>query len=93
MQTCSQPGALVPFIEVDGVRRGPPRRRRALSMRYLSSKSGGHNGCHRKSFPRAFPSNSVQADCIKELVILSAACLFVWLLLASYGVDLSLGFF
>lgn len=45
-----------------------------------------------RAFSRAFPSKSVQAECLKALVILGTAGLFVSLLLASYGVDLSPGF-
>jgi hypothetical protein len=46
-----------------------------------------------RAFSRAFPTNSVRAECLRQLVALGAAVLFVSLLLASYGLDLSPGFF
>jgi hypothetical protein len=46
-----------------------------------------------RAFSRAFPANSVRAECLRQLVALAAAILFVALLLASYGLDLSPGFF
>jgi hypothetical protein len=46
-----------------------------------------------RAFSRAFPANSVRAECLRQLVTLGAAILFVLMLLASYGLDLSPGFF
>jgi hypothetical protein len=46
-----------------------------------------------RAFSRAFPANSVPAECFRQLVALGAAILFVSLLVASYGLDLSPGFF
>jgi hypothetical protein len=45
-----------------------------------------------KTLSRAFPSLTLQAGC-KELAVLCGAILFVLLLLATYGLDLSPGFF
>jgi hypothetical protein len=42
---------------------------------------------------RAILSPSLQAGCFKRLATLCAATLFVLLLLATYGLDLSPGFF
>jgi hypothetical protein len=46
-----------------------------------------------RAFSRAFPANSVRAECLRQLVTLGAAILFVLVLMASYGVDLSPGLF
>jgi hypothetical protein len=46
-----------------------------------------------RAFSRAFPANSIRATCFRQLVTLAAAILFVLVLRASYGLDLSLGFF
>jgi hypothetical protein len=46
-----------------------------------------------RAFSRAFPANSIRAECLRQLVALGAAILFVSLLIASYGLDLSPGFF
>jgi hypothetical protein len=46
-----------------------------------------------RAFSRAFPANSVRAECLRQLIALGAAILFVWLLVASYGLNLSPGFF
>jgi len=46
-----------------------------------------------RAFSRVFPANSVRAECLRQLVALAAAILLVWLLLASYGLDLSAGLF
>jgi hypothetical protein len=46
-----------------------------------------------RAFSRAFPANSIRAECLRQLLALGAAILFVSLLLASYGLDLSPGFF
>jgi hypothetical protein len=45
-----------------------------------------------RAFSRAFPANSVRTECLRQLVALGAI-LFVSLLVASYGLDLSLGLF
>jgi hypothetical protein len=42
---------------------------------------------------RAFPTPITVPDALKELAIFGAAGLLVSLLLASYGLDLSAGFF
>jgi hypothetical protein len=46
-----------------------------------------------RAFSRAFPANSIRAVCLRQLVTLGAAILFVTLLVAGYGLDLSAGFF
>jgi hypothetical protein len=46
-----------------------------------------------RSFSRAFPANSVRTECLRQLLALVTAILFVSLLVASYGLDLSPGFF
>ena len=46
-----------------------------------------------RAFARAFPTTSIQADTLKQLVFFCAAGLFVSLLLITYGLDLSPGFF
>jgi hypothetical protein len=46
-----------------------------------------------RAFSRAFPANSIRAECLRQLPALGAAILFVSLLVASYGLDLSPGFF
>jgi hypothetical protein len=45
-----------------------------------------------RAFSRAFPANSVRAECLRQLLALGAAILFVSLMVASYGLDLSPGF-
>jgi ribose/xylose/arabinose/galactoside ABC-type transport system permease subunit len=42
---------------------------------------------------RAFPDTHIQIDVIKQLVLFCAAGLLVSLLLMTYGLDLSVGFF
>ena len=42
-----------------------------------------------RALSRARPHESIQAECLKQLVALSAAGLVVSLLLINYGVDLS----
>jgi len=46
-----------------------------------------------QSIARAFPANSVQINIVRQLLMLAAAGLFVAVLRASYGLDLSWGFF
>jgi hypothetical protein len=46
-----------------------------------------------RAFSRTFPANSVRAECLRQLVTVGAAILFVLVLRASYGLDLSPGFF
>jgi hypothetical protein len=41
----------------------------------------------------AFPTVSPRAEILKSIVLFCAACLFVALLMATYGLDLSAGFF
>jgi hypothetical protein len=47
----------------------------------------------KKALSRAFPSLALQAGSFKELATLCGAVLFVLLVLATYGLDLSPGFF
>jgi hypothetical protein len=42
---------------------------------------------------RAFPTNSLAAEILKQLMLICAAGLLVSLLLMTYGLDLSPGFF
>jgi hypothetical protein len=42
---------------------------------------------------RAFPTVSPGGDILKSIVLFCAACLFVALVMATYGLDLSVGFF
>jgi hypothetical protein len=42
---------------------------------------------------RAFLTNSLEAETLKQLTLICAAGLLVSILLMSYGLDLSLGFF
>jgi ribose/xylose/arabinose/galactoside ABC-type transport system permease subunit len=42
---------------------------------------------------RAFPNTDIEIDVIKQLVLFCAAGLLVSLLLMTYGLDLSVGFF
>jgi hypothetical protein len=44
-----------------------------------------------RAFSRAFPANSIRAECLRQLVTLGAAILFVSLLVASYKLDLNPG--
>ncbi|MBR0794029.1 response regulator [Bradyrhizobium jicamae] len=46
-----------------------------------------------QSIARAFPANSLQINLVRHLLLLALAGLFVALLRASYGLDLSWGFF
>jgi hypothetical protein len=46
-----------------------------------------------RALSRAFPTNSLEAETLKQLALLSAAGLLVSILLMTYGLDLSPGFF
>ncbi|KJC61967.1 response regulator [Bradyrhizobium sp. LTSPM299] len=46
-----------------------------------------------QSIARAFPANSLQINIVRQLLLLALAALFVALLRASYGIDLSWAFF
>ena len=45
------------------------------------------------AFVRAFPASSLQANALKQLVLLCGAILFIRLLSMTYALDLSVGFF
>ena len=44
-------------------------------------------------FGRAFPTIAPGVDILKTVALFCGACLFVALLMATYGLDLSAGFF
>jgi hypothetical protein len=46
-----------------------------------------------RTIARAFPANSLQVNIARQAVWFARACLFVAVLVASYGLDLSPGFF
>jgi hypothetical protein len=46
-----------------------------------------------KAFVRAFPTSSLRANLLRQVMLLCGAVLFVWLLSLTYGLDLSAGFF
>ena len=46
-----------------------------------------------KVFALAFPTNAPGVDILKAVALFCGACLFVALLMAAYGLDLSSGFF
>ena len=46
-----------------------------------------------KVLSRAFPATSPQADILKHLALFCEAALLVSLMLMTYGLDLSVGFF
>ena len=46
-----------------------------------------------KTIVRAFPANSPQINILQQLLLFALAGLFVSVLLATYGVDLSPGLF
>jgi hypothetical protein len=46
-----------------------------------------------KVFARAFPTTSLEAETLKQLGLLCGAGLLVALMMMTYGVDLSPGFF
>jgi hypothetical protein len=53
----------------------------------------GRNGCYRKALARKFPSTDLEAEVLKQVALISGAGLLVSLVLMSYGLDLSPGFF
>lgn len=46
-----------------------------------------------QSIARAFPANSLRSNVVRHLLLLASAVLFVAVLRASYGLDLSVAFF
>jgi ribose/xylose/arabinose/galactoside ABC-type transport system permease subunit len=46
-----------------------------------------------RTFSRVFPAASFQLDIMRQLAMLCGAAAAVWLLIQTYGVDLSPGFF
>lgn len=46
-----------------------------------------------RAFSRAFPVSILESDTLKQLLLLGCAGLLVSVLMMTYGVDLSLGFF
>ena len=46
-----------------------------------------------RTLARAFPETRIEVQTLKTIAMLCAVGLFVWLLLATYGLDLSAGFF
>jgi hypothetical protein len=46
-----------------------------------------------KAFSRAFPTTSIEIEILKQLAIFCGAGLLVSVLLMTYGLDLSAGFF
>ena len=46
-----------------------------------------------RAIARAFPTNSLQVNIARHALCFALACLFVAVLVASYGLDLSPGFF
>jgi hypothetical protein len=46
-----------------------------------------------RTIARAFPANSLQVNIATQAVSFALACLFVAVLVGSYGLDLSPGFF
>jgi hypothetical protein len=46
-----------------------------------------------RALSRAFPTTSLHAEALKQLALLCGASLLVSLLLMTYGLDLSPGFF
>jgi hypothetical protein len=46
-----------------------------------------------KTIARAFPANSPQVNIFQQLLLFALACLFVSVLVATYGIDLSPGLF
>jgi hypothetical protein len=45
------------------------------------------------AFVRVFPPSSLQANVLKQTALFCGAALLVWLLLVTYGLDLSVGLF
>jgi hypothetical protein len=46
-----------------------------------------------RTFARAFPANSFRGGILRQLLLFVLAGLFVAVLVATYGIDLSPGFF
>jgi hypothetical protein len=46
-----------------------------------------------RTISRAFPATSPQLEILKQLAMFCGAGMLVWLLMETYGLDLSLGFF
>jgi ribose/xylose/arabinose/galactoside ABC-type transport system permease subunit len=46
-----------------------------------------------RTFSRALPAASFQLDILRQLAVFCGAAVAVWLLIATYGLDLSPGFF
>jgi ribose/xylose/arabinose/galactoside ABC-type transport system permease subunit len=46
-----------------------------------------------KTIARAFPANSTQINILRQLLLFAIAGIFVFVLIASHGLDLSPGFF
>jgi hypothetical protein len=46
-----------------------------------------------RTISRAFPAASAQLEILKQLAMFCGAGMLVWLLMETYGLDLSLGFF
>jgi hypothetical protein len=46
-----------------------------------------------RTISRAFPAASPQLGILKQLAMFCGAGVLVWLLMETYGLDLSLGFF
>jgi len=46
-----------------------------------------------KTIARAFPQNSLRAGLLRQLLLFALASLFVAVLVATYGIDLSPGLF
>jgi hypothetical protein len=45
------------------------------------------------AFVRAFPASTLRAKLLRQVVLLCAAVLLVWLLSRTWGLDLGVGFF
>ncbi len=57
-------------------------------MRALATAAIAHAFARGRS-----PTSSLRANLLKQIALLCAAVLFVWLLSLTYGLDLSAGFF
>lgn len=51
------------------------------------------NDCLARAIARVFPTNSLQVNIARQAICFALACLFVAVLVASYGLDLSPVFF
>jgi hypothetical protein len=51
------------------------------------------NDCLARAIARVFPTNSLQVNIARQAICCALACLFVAVLVASYGLDLSPVFF